>query len=137
MTGRRLSETHRRTLGSRLARMQKLVSEVRNLGFDSELLGELETELARIGEEVEAIRPPPPPYQARASLAELLLLTYELRPRALKAHGELAEENAHYLEQQSALLTKLVEGALDELEGQSRQEVTAHAVPEDSRRHRR
>jgi hypothetical protein len=137
MNEHRLSETHRRTLGSRLAMMQKLVNQVRDLGSDSELLTELETDVARIEEEVEAIRPAPPPYQARASLAELLLLTYELRPRALKAYGEVAEKNARYLEQASAQLTELVQRALDELEGQSKQEVSARAVPEDPRRDRR
>ena len=133
----RFSETHRRTLGSRLAMMQKLIAQVRDLGFDSDLLMTLETDLARIDEEVEAIRPAPPPDQARASLAELLLLTYELRPRALKAYGELAEDNARYLEQQAERLTELVQRALDQLEGQSEQEVTARAVPEDPRRDRR
>ena len=133
----RFSETHRRTLGSRLAMMQKLIAQVRDLGFDSDLLMTLETDLARIDQEVEAIRPAPPPHQARASLAELLLLTYELRPRALKAYGELAEDNARYLEQQAARLTELVQRALDQLEGQSEQEVTARAVPEDPRRDRR
>ena len=133
----RFSETHRRTLGSRLAMMQKLIAQVRDLGFDSDLLMTLETDLVRIDEEVEAIRPAPPPDQARASLAELLLLTYELRPRALKAYGELAEDNARYLEQQAERLTELVQRALDQLEGQSEQEVTARAVPEDPRRDRR
>jgi hypothetical protein len=137
MNDHRLSETHRRTLGSRLVRMEKLIAQVRDLGFDSELLTQLETDLARIDDEVEAIRPAPPPYQARASLADLLLLTYELRPRALKAYGELAEENARYLEQASARLTELVQRALDELEGQSKQEVSARAVPEDPGRDRR
>ncbi len=70
----RLSDTHRRTLGSRLAMMQRLISQARELGFDTELLTELETELARIEEDVEAIRPVPPPHQVRAALAELLLL---------------------------------------------------------------
>jgi len=133
----RFSDTHRRTLGSRLTMMQKLIIQVRDLGFDSELLTELETDLARIEEDVDAIRPAPPPHQARASLAELLLLTYELRPRALKAYGELAEENGRYLEQQAERLTELVQRALDQLEGQSEQEVTARAVPEDPRRDRR
>jgi hypothetical protein len=137
MSEDRLSETHRRTLGSRLAMMQKLISQAREYGFDSELLTELERELARIGDDVEAIQPAPPPYRARASLAELLLLTFELRPRALKAHGEVAEENAPYLEQASARLTELVQRALDELEGQSTQEVSARAVPENPRRDRR
>jgi hypothetical protein len=117
--------------------MQKLIAQVRDLGFDSDLLMTLETDLVRIDEEVEAIRPAPPPDQARASLAELLLLTYELRPRALKAYGELAEDNARYLEQQAERLTELVQRALDQLEGQSEQEVTARAVPEDPRRDRR
>lgn len=117
--------------------MQKLITQVRDVGFDSELLTGLEIELARIEAEVEAIRPAPPPYQARASLAELLLLTYELRPRALKAYGEVAEESASYLEQASARLTELAQRALDELERQSNQEVSARAVPEDPRRDRR
>jgi hypothetical protein len=137
MNEHRLSDTHRRTLGSRLAMMQKLIIQVRDLGFDSDLLTELEIDLARIEEDIEAIRPAPPPYEARASLAELLLLTYELRPRALKAYGELGEENTPYLEQASARLTELVQLALDELEGQSKEEVTARAVPEDPRRDRR
>src|SRR6266542_5782099 len=123
MNGHRPSETHRRTLGSRLTMMQKLISQVRDLGFESELLTEFETELARIEEEVEAITPAPPLHQARASLAELLLLTYELRPRALKAYGEIAEESAGYLEEASAHLTQLVQRALDELEGKSKEEV--------------
>ena len=133
----RFSETHRRTLGSRLAMMQKLIAQPRELGFDNAMLSELHTDLARIDEEVKAIRPAPPPQQARASLAELLLLTYELRPPALKGYGELAEGNARYLEQQAARLTELVQRALDQLEGQSEQEVTARAVPEDPRRDRR
>jgi hypothetical protein len=137
MSEHRLSETHRQTLGSRLAMMQQLITQVRHLGVESELLSELETDLTRIDEEVEAIRPAPPPYQARASLAELLLLIYELRPGALKAYGEVGEENAHYLEQASARLTELVQRALDELEGQSKQEVSARAVSEDPRRDRR
>ena len=37
----------------------------------------------------------------------------------------------------SAQLTELVQRALDELEGQSDQEVSARAVPEDPRRDRR
>jgi hypothetical protein len=82
--------------------MQKLIAQVRELGFDSDLLSELDTDLARIDQEVEAIRPAPPPHQARASLAELLLLTYELGPRALTAYGEIAEDNARYLEQQGS-----------------------------------
>ena len=133
----RFSETHRRTLGLCLAMMQKLIAQVRELGFDSELLIELETDLARIDEEVEAIRPARSAHQVRASLAELLLLTYEMRPSALKAYGEVAEDNARYLEHQSERLTELVKGALDQLEGQSEQEVTDHAVPEDPRRDRR
>ena len=133
----RFSETHRRTLGLCLAMMQKLIAQVRELGFDSELLIELETDLARIDEEVEAIRPARSAHQVRASLAELLLLTYEMRPRALKAYGEVAEENASYLEQQSARATELVQRVLDQLEGQSEQEVTDRAVPEDPRRDRR
>jgi hypothetical protein len=133
----RFSETHRRTLGLCLAMMQKLIAQVRELGFDSALLIELETDLARIDEEVEAIRPAPPAHQVRASLAELLLLTYEMRPRALKAYGEVAEDNARYLEQKSARLTELVQLALDQLEGQSEQEVSDRAVPEDPRRDRR
>ena len=133
----RLSETHRRTLGSRLAMMQKLIGQARQCGFDSDLLADLEAELVRIGEDVEAIRPAPPPYRARAALAELLLLTFELRPRALKAHGELADESAGYLEHASAQLTELVQRALDQLEGESNQEVSARAVPEDPRRDRR
>ncbi len=137
MNGHRPSETHRRTLGSRLTMMQKLISQVRDLGFESELLTEFETELARIEEEVEAITPAPPLHQARASLAELLLLIYELRPRALKAYGEIAAANASYLEQASARLTELAQRALDELEGESTQEVSASAVPEDPRRDRR
>jgi hypothetical protein len=134
MNEHRLSETHRRTLGSCLAMMQKLTTQVRDLGFDSDLLTELESNLARLDEDVDAIRPAPPPHQARASLAELLLLTYELRPRALKAYGELAEESARYLEQASAQLTELVQSALDELEGHSKEEASARAVPEDPRR---
>ena len=132
-----LSETHRRTLGSRLAMMQKLISQARELGFDSELLAELETDLARVEEEVEAIRPVPPPHQVQATLAQLLLLTYDFRPRALRAYGELAEENASYLEEQAARLTNLVERALDELEEQSKQEVIARALSEDPGRDRR
>jgi hypothetical protein len=131
------SETHRRTLGLCLAMMQKLVVQVRELGFNSGLLTEIETDLARIDEEVEAIRPAPAPHHARAWLAELLVLTYEMRPRALKAYGELAEENVRYLEQQSRRLSELVERALDQLEGQSEQEVTARAVSEDPRSDRR
>ena len=100
--------------------MQKLIAQVRDLGFDSDLLMTLETDLARIHQEVEAIRPAPPPDQARASLAELLLLTYEMRPRALKAYGEVAEDNARYLEQKSARLTELVQRVLDQVEGQIR-----------------
>jgi len=133
----RFSETHRRTLGLCVAMMKKLIAQVRELGFNSELLTELETDLARIDEEVEAIRPAPPSHQVRASLAELLLLTYEMRPRALKAYGEMAEANARYLEQQSARLTELVQLALDQLEGQSEQEVNDRAIPEDPRRDRR
>ncbi len=137
MNGHRLSETHRRTLGSRLTMMRKLISQVRELGFETELLTGLETKLTGIEGDVEAIRPSPPPYQARAALAELLLLTYELRPRALKAYGEVAEESASYLEQASAQLTELVQRALDQLERESTQEVSARAVPEDPRRDRR
>jgi hypothetical protein len=117
--------------------MRKLITQVRDLGFDSELLTGLETQLTRIEEEVEAIRPAPPPYQARATLAELLLLTYELRPRALKAYGEVAEGSASYLEHASAQLTELAQRALDELERESNQEVSTRAVPEDSGRDRR
>ncbi len=133
----RLSDTHRRTLGSRLAMMQRLISQARELGFDTELLTELETELARIEEDVEAIRPVPPPHQVRAALAELLLLTYDFRPRALRAYGEVSDENASYLEEQAARLTNLVERALDELEEQSKQEVIARALSEDPGRDRR
>jgi len=137
MNQHRLSETHRQKLGLLLVMMQKLITQVRDLGFDSEHLTELEADLGRIGEEVDAIRPMPPRYQARGPLAELLLLTYELRPRALKAYGEVAEKNAHYLEQEAARATELVGRALDEFEGQSNQEVSARAVPEDPRRDRR
>lgn len=128
------SETHRRTLGSRLAMMEKLIAQVRELGSESEALVELETDLARIDEQVDAIRPAPPPHQARAALAELLVLTYELRPRALRAYGELSEEGERYLEQQAVRLRELVQRALDQLERQSEQEVSARAVPEDPRR---
>jgi hypothetical protein len=117
--------------------MQKLIRQAREFGFDSELLAHLDAELVHIDADVEAIRPAPPPHQARASLAELLLLTYELRPRALKAYGEVAEESACYLEQASAHLTELVQRALDELEGKSKEEVSARAVPEDPGRDRR
>lgn len=137
MNQHRLSKTHRQKLGLLLVMMQKLVTQVRDLGFDSQHLTELEADLRRIGEEVEAISPTPPRYQARGPLAELLLLTYELRPRALKAYGEVAEENARYLEQEAARATDLVGRALDEFEGQSNQEVSARAVPEDPRRDRR
>ena len=137
MNQHRLSETHRQKLGLLLVMMQKLITQVRDLGFDSEQLTELEADLGRIGKEVDAIRPTPPRYQARGPLAELLLLTYELRPRALKAYGEVAEENASYLEREAARATELVGRALDEFEGQSNQEVSAHAVPEDPRRDRR
>jgi hypothetical protein len=132
-----LSETHRRTLGSRLAMMQQLIGQVREFGFDSELVADLDTELAQIEGDVEAIRPAPPRHQARASLAELLLLTYELRPRALKAYGDVAEESANYLEHASAHLTELVQRALDELEGESKEEVSTGAVSEDPGRDRR
>jgi hypothetical protein len=137
VNGHGLSETHRRTLGSRLTMMQKLIGQARALGFESELLGALETELSRIEADVKAIRPAPPPYQVRASLAELLLLTYELRPRALKAYGEIADESASYLERASVRLTELAQRALDELERESQEEVSARAVPEDPRRDRR
>ena len=132
-----LSETHRRTLGSRLAAMQKLISQVRDLGFDSESLTELEADLLVIEEDVGAIRPAPPPHQVSATLAELLLLTYDFRPRALRAYGEVAEVNASYLERQAARLTSLVERALDELERESSQEVSARALSKDPRRNRR
>jgi hypothetical protein len=133
----RLSETHRQKLGLLLVMMQKLITQVRELGFESEQLTELEADLSRIGEEVEAIPPTPPRYQARGPLAELLLLTYEIRPRALKAYGELAEEYASYLEEEAARATELVGRALDEFEGQPNQEVSARAVPEDPCRDRR
>ncbi len=137
MTVVRLSETHRRTLGSRLAEMRNLIAEVRGVGFESGLLTELEAELARIDLETDAIRPRPAAHRARAALAQLLLLALEIRPRALRAYGELAEEGARYLEQRSARLSDIVERALDELEGQSEQEVISGAVQEDPGRDRR
>jgi len=133
----RLSETHRRTLGARLATMQTLIIHVRDVGFDSDSLEELEAGVARIEQHVQALRPTPPSHEARASLAQLLVLAYEIRPGALRAHGEVAEEDAPYLEQASEGLARLVKRALDELERQSALEVNDHAVPEDPRRNRR
>ena len=132
-----LSETHRQTLGARLTLMRTLITQVRNVGFDSDSLERIEADVARIEEHVEALQPTPPPHEARASLAQLLLLTYEIRPIALRAHGELGDEYASYLERASAHLAGLVRRALDELERESASEVNDHAVPEDPRCNRR
>jgi hypothetical protein len=116
MSSTSLTEAHRRAIGSRLAAMSESIREVRTLDFDNPHLQELEDEIERFAVEVNAIRKPPPPNRARAVLAQLLLLSHELRPNTLRAYGELGEAEHVYLERQATRLAELVERAIDALE---------------------
>jgi hypothetical protein len=113
-----LSHAQRITLGSRLTRMQKLLSQVRQEGFQSEAIAELEMAIERLMEVTAAVPPPSLPKHAlRTVLVEILTLTYEVRPGALKSYGpRLPDEDAAYLEQETSRLEQLAQRLLDDAE---------------------
>jgi len=112
-----LSKSQRITIGARFTRMQELLREVRHEGFQSDAVTEMEQAIERLTEETAAIPPTLPERAVRTLLGEILILTYEVRPGALKSYGPpLPAADAAYLEQETSRLERLAQRLLDDLE---------------------
>jgi len=109
-----LNESLRRALGARCSQLTKLLRQVEDLGVESPTLGELEAAVANLAEETGAELLKPPPGQARALVAQIMVLTYEMRPSALKGYGSLSEEATNYLDRETERLIELAQRLADD-----------------------
>jgi len=106
-----------------LGGMEELLQEAASLGSRSTAATELAEAIEEIRARLELSRSQPPPGRLQALLAELFVLTYELRPTALKSYGDLSPEQSSFFEHEAARLTALAGKALDELELKPKMEV--------------
>ena len=120
----RFGDSHARRLASLLGRMQALLVQAQALGLRSTATGELEAAIDQLRTQNGLPRTKPASGALHGLLAELLVLTHELRPQALKSYGELSPEQASFLDGQAARLTELAGKVLDDLELQRKTEVT-------------
>jgi hypothetical protein len=108
-----LEATHRRVVGLRLAEIRKLLGELLEFSPSSDHLNQLDDAVREIADEVGAVGPRTPTNTAPGLLMSVLVLSHELRPRALKAYGPLSPEAADYFERQSERLQRLISPLLD------------------------
>ena len=108
-----LTEAQRRSLGGVFAR---IVDEARVLGIVSGALSKLEQAVAEMSRETAAIVPPGRS-DLSALLAELYVLVWEMKPRGLRAYGDLSPEAAAYVERATARLEQLAGEVIDHAEG--------------------
>jgi hypothetical protein len=101
-----------------------LLLEAQARGLSSPAAVELAAAIDDVRTHLALPRTGPPPGVARGLLAELFVLTHELRPQAMKSYGELSPPDAEYLEQEATRLTELAGKVLDDLDAQSKMEVT-------------
>jgi hypothetical protein len=128
-----LNQPQRRAIGVRLESMRRLLADLRQAGFDSTRLPELEDAMRDVGWETRAIAPEAPRSFVQATLAQMWVLAMELRARELASHGELDADAAAALDEHSRRLSGLVTELIDEHEARSRTD----AVRADRRRDRR
>jgi hypothetical protein len=111
-----LTEAQRRSLGGVFARIERILLEARALGFDPAALPELERAVDEMRRETAAIVPPRRD-NLPALLAELYVLVGEIRPRGLRAYGDLSDEAAAYVERETDRLQKLAGDLIDHAKG--------------------
>jgi hypothetical protein len=116
----RFSETHRRIIGSRLKGIEAQLDRLGELGVDLEDAAILRAVVREVKDDVDVLLPPAPRHELRAILVDILTVTYELRPTALRAYGSLSDQNADYLEKQATRLIELTETLLDRVEQENR-----------------
>ena len=114
--GLRLTDAHRRALGSRLSDLAELLRRAQLEGFDPPAVEPLLADIALIEEETGAIAPRSPPYPVRGLLSRSVELAEDVAPRGLKQYGPLGDEAAAYLTRTSSRLERAVFELLDELE---------------------
>jgi len=120
----RLKDTHMRHTANLLNHIEGLLTQAQAHGLTSPAASELATAIDEVRTDLSLTRPSPDPGVVRGLLAELFVLTHELRPQAMKSYGELPPEEAEYLEEQAARLIRLASQVLDDLNAQSKTEVT-------------
>jgi hypothetical protein len=111
-----LTETQRRALGGRLARIEKLIARARALGFESDRLEELEGAVRDVRTQTAAITPSLVGNELQAALAEVVVTSLEIGPRQMRAYGTLSPEAAARLEESSRRLYRLSERLLEDYE---------------------
>jgi hypothetical protein len=110
----------RGAVGSRLGRMLELTRELRLAGIDAAEVDALERAVREVAATTDARLPGPAPGAVQAALASLLVSAMELSPRRLRGYGELADEDASYLERESGRLEKLVDELVRAVDGRDR-----------------
>jgi hypothetical protein len=119
--GTGFSETHRRTIGSRLKGIEAQLNRLGELGVELEAAPTLRAVVQEVKDDVDVLVPPAPRHELRTILVDILTVAYELRPTALRAYGALSDQNADYLEKQATRLIELTETLLDQVEQQNRE----------------
>jgi hypothetical protein len=115
--GARFGKAHRLTVGNLLASMRELGRLARSANLDTT---EVEQALDGLERRVDPILPKAQQDQVQAALAQLFVFSGELRPQALRAYGDLSDEQAQILAEASAEIGRAVQALMHEYTGTAR-----------------
>jgi hypothetical protein len=108
------SSAHRRSIGIALKLIDDLLRGVRAGGVEAEALSQVQAALAEIAGATGAELPRPRAGELNAQLAQMLVHALELDSHHLRAYGELPDDAAAYLDEQSRHLSELTMRLIDE-----------------------
>jgi len=112
------TEAQRGSIGVCVTQLEELLHALRGFGVASPLLAELQLAIGELEATTGARRPRPPKNRVQAALAQMRVLTEELRPRRMAGYGEVTPGAAAVLDARLGRLIELLDALGGELSGQ-------------------
>jgi len=110
------TESHRRSIGVCVAQLGEALATIRSHVGSAESIARIQAEIASLAAATGAHRPGGPHNPVNAALAQMLVLEEEMRPRRMRAYGDLGEEASRILDEHVQRLVDATRELIREIE---------------------